>query len=280
MILKIREIPKPQALMFTITRHYRKSIPRLTSLFLGLFIDSTLVGVMSLGWGVRPLHTIRKLFPSCTTKDYFEIGRLCMLEEMPKNSESFFIARCIEYIKENFPEKRILFSWADGLLGKPGFIYQSSNFLYGGYSWTDAYFSDGGECIHPRTSNKVGGRLGIQDQENIKHFWGKQFRYVYFLCSHKERKELLQESPIEWSKQYPKTSDLEWKTSRDGKRVSCQAPFYNKSCNQFSDNARSNLSFIQNRSLLNFIQAEKDSGENRQLSMLKGAVQFRLSALQ
>ncbi len=276
----IKEVSKTAVLRLIVNEHYRKSLPRLNKTFLGWYVGDKLVAAMSLGWGVRPLHTIRKLFPSLTSQDYFEIGRLCLLGDMPKNSESHFISQCMDYVKKNYLDIKLIFTWADGLLGKPGYVYQASNFLFGGHIWTDAYFSTNGECIHPRTSSKVGGRLGIQESKNIKHFWGKQFRYVYFLCSNKERKQLLDESPIDWTMNYPKAVDLEWKKSVGGKRINCQAPFYDKSCNDFSDNAKANLSFIQNKSLLNFIYAGKDSRESHQFSKLKGLGQFQLSALQ
>ena len=32
---------------------------------------------------------------------------------------------------------KYLFTWADGLVGKAGYVYQAFNFLYGGYIWTD-----------------------------------------------------------------------------------------------------------------------------------------------
>lgn len=46
---------------------------------------------------------------------------------------------------------------------------------------------------------------------NWKHFRGKQFRYIYFLCNKIEKKKLLSTSLEKWGTDYPKKDDLEWK---------------------------------------------------------------------
>ena len=69
-----------------------------------------LVGVVTLGWGTRPRHTIQRIFPSLDTKDYLEIGRMCMTEEMPRNSESQMLSQLVKWIRKNIPELKILFT--------------------------------------------------------------------------------------------------------------------------------------------------------------------------
>jgi hypothetical protein len=139
---------------------------------------------------------------------------------MPANSESKFISMCLKYVKKEMPWIKLIFTWADGMLGKPGYIYQASNFLYGGFIWTDSYFSDDGEKIHPRATGKIGGRPKFI--EFVKYGWnqyrGKQFRYVYFLCDKKEKKRLLAESDFKWKiEEMPKEKDLAWmKRTADG----------------------------------------------------------------
>ena len=92
---EIREIKKEDALKMIQTYHYSNILPRLNKHFLGFYLDDRLVGVVTLGWGTRPLHTIKKIFPSLETKDYYEIGRMCMTEDMPKNSESQMLSQTI-----------------------------------------------------------------------------------------------------------------------------------------------------------------------------------------
>lgn len=229
-MFKIKEIEKEQAYKLILKFHYGNCLPRLTKHCIGGFINNELVAVMTLGWGVRPLHTIRKLFPSLKTNDYYENGRLCLDEKMPRNSESQFISEVVKYIKIHFPNVKVLFSWSDGMLGKAGYVYQASNFMYGGFIWTDSYFSIKGEKVHPRQTNRIGGRPTWHKMQEMgwMHYKGKQFRYCLFLCSNKERKHLLKESTVVWNTVYPKEKDLYWKIKLvDGWHIA-NKPFYNK----------------------------------------------------
>lgn len=217
----IKEISKEQALDMIRKYHYSNTLPRLNKHFIGFYLDDNLVGVVTLGWGTRPKHTIQKLFPSLDTKDYFEIGRMCMTEEMPRNSESQMLSQLIQYIKNNFKEIKVLFTWADGMLGKAGYVYQASNFLYAGYSETDIYLKDGVK-IHPRQTKSIFGVKGDKRKSirpklnqmficNIEHYRGRQFRYVKFICSKTIKKKLMKECLEDLNLNYPKEKDLSWK---------------------------------------------------------------------
>ena len=216
------EIDKVNALDIVFNNHYSKVMPRLTKHFLGSFIDKKLVAVLTLGWGVQPLNTIKILFPSLITKDYLEIGKMCMLEELPKNSESMILSKMFKWVKENRPDVKLIYTWADGILGKPGYVYQAANFLYGGFITTDLYLSDTGERVHPRTAQSylkdkkdvsIGRRPNKEFliENNWSHYRGRQFRYVYFLCNKREKKRLLKETDIKWNREYPKDGAIVWK---------------------------------------------------------------------
>lgn len=192
--------------------HYSDIFPPHCMVNLGYYDDKGLAGVALWGWGTRPRHTIQKLFPSLNTSDYWELCRLCCREELPRNTESAFIAQCVRWFKTNQPERVLLFTWADGLRGKPGYIYQASNWLYGGYITTEIYLTADGEPVHPRLMIT---RYGTRKRTTwmalgLRKIWGRQFRYVKFLCGHKCQKKLLRESPITWGAKYPKQSDMLW----------------------------------------------------------------------
>jgi hypothetical protein len=237
----IREVPLREAAEFVAQHHYSKVMPKLNKVVLGLFESGAMVGVITFGWGVRPKDTIKKLFPSLDSKDYLEIGKLCLLDELPKNSESRFISAAMRFLKQIRPELKVLFTWADAIWGKPGYIYQASNFLFGGSIGSEAYRTDGGERLHPRqlrkylmslgvisTGNKgywkpKNGKSGVHRPYpndmvdlNLSHVRGLQFRYVYFLCKDRERDALLEESTVHWHRDYPKLTDCQWKIKRPG----------------------------------------------------------------
>lgn len=234
----IKEIKKEEALKMIQEYHYSNTLPKINKHFVGFYLNNELVGVVTLGWGTRPKHTIKKIFPSLDTKDYLEIGRMCMTEEMPRNSESQMLSQLVKYIKNNYKDIKVLFTWADGMLGKAGYVYQASNFLYAGYSETDIYLKDGVK-IHPRQTRSIFGaendkRKTIRptlEQMNIcgiEHYRGRQFKYLLFLCNKKERKALLKEALIELTINYPKEKDLVWKKKDviSGKWVKSGIPPY------------------------------------------------------
>lgn len=226
---KVGYITRRMAMSVILKYHYSKVMPKLNKYYIGAYEGDELVGVFTLGWGTRPLHTIQKLFPSLGTQDYFECGKLCLAEHMPKNSESQFIAKVIELIKKDMPQIKILFSWADGIMGKPGYVYQASNFFYGGFIWTHAYLDENNVRVHVRTlqgmnstkDNKYGDvSFETISKQGYRILYGKQFRYVYPTCNKREWKKLLKETEFNWERgNYPKDKDIEFYIKDDkGKR--------------------------------------------------------------
>lgn len=224
MLDRIELIPYDDAYEFVSKHHYSRGVmPKITKYSIGGFKDDKLVAVATLGYGTRPLHTIRKIFPTLTPKDYLELGRLCVLHEMPRNTESYFLARIIEWIKINAPERLVLYSWSDGLLGKPGFVYAASNFYYGGYIWTETYLDNSGNRAHVRTIQgnadlpQSSGKFKTRKFEEIsklgyQKIFGMQFRYLYPLCNKRRWRDLVKTSTIKWSRgPYPKLLDCRWK---------------------------------------------------------------------
>lgn len=278
-IVVIREITIEPAKRLLVEYHYRKLFPRINKHFFGGFIEDELVGFMSLGYGTQPRNTIKKIFPSLEVKDYFEIGRLCMIQNMPKNSESHFISQCIQYIKKHFSDKKILYTWSDGMLNRPGYIYQASNFYYGGYIWTDCYITNEGELLHPRSCNVYGGRVAMKGMQGVKQYFGMQLRYAYFLCSHKERKRLLKESPIKWSFEYPKKSDLKWRVKDSKGTQSCSMPEINTEAISLNKSTKKCVEWVEKNKPLQDFYAREESRGTRQISVLERLGRFQHLAL-
>ena len=164
-----------------------------------------------------------------------------MTDEMPKNSESQMISQLIKWVKKNIPDLKILFTWADGMLGKCGYVYQASNFIYAGFSPTDFYLLDGYK-IHPRQTKKLFSvsdndkRLSVRPTEaqmkkyGIRHYRGRQYRYLYFLCDKDEKNRLINECTVSLHDKRPKDCDLIW-TVKDfciGKWICSEKPPYKK----------------------------------------------------
>ena len=60
MITYIEIIPIALAISFVKQHHYSKIMPRITKISFGGYENNRLVGIMTLGYGTRPLHTIKK----------------------------------------------------------------------------------------------------------------------------------------------------------------------------------------------------------------------------
>lgn len=219
--MKIEEIPKSRAIRFIHKHHYSKILPRLTKHYIGFIEENELVGVVTLGWGTQPLQTIQKLFPDegFITGDYFEIGKMCFKpDKNDSNFGSYAISQLISWIKKNL-EIKFLYTLADGIMGKCGYVYQASNFIYLGSFKTDVYMDDEtGEKIHPRSARTL-----LEENEEWsgkeKVFWlthdfceykgisrirGLMFRYIYPL-SKKYRKTVKKRYG---GLEYPKKEDL------------------------------------------------------------------------
>ena len=251
----IKPLHKNKASLFVAERHYSAVMPRLTKHFLGFFVDNDLMGVLTLGWGTNPMGTIKKMFPELSTKDYFEIGKMCMDESMPRNSESQMLSQTIKWMRDNTPDIKYLYTWADGIVGKPGYVYQSANFLHGGFIWSDVYVSETGEKVHFRTiQRKMKKEMGRFDtkygprpndekmgQLGFSRVWGKQFRYIYPITK-KDRKYMNKYSACEWNTNYPKDNDLQWKIKKPGETsytISDSMPFiHSNDVNHNKDNIR------------------------------------------
>ena len=213
------------ATLFVQERHYSAVMPKLTKHWLGCYHKEKLVGVLTLGWATNPMGTIKKMFPHLTTADYYEIGKMCMDDSMGKNSETQMLSSALRWLKNNKPDLKYLFTWADGLVGKAGYVYQAFNFLYGGYIWTETYVTKKGEKVHPRTiqsqlpntkNYKYGSRPNPKQLKELElsRVKGKQFRYI--LPMNKKMRKYLKNSTEKWTINYPKDKDLEWKIKKPG----------------------------------------------------------------
>ena len=237
---EIKEITKEESLKMIKKYHYSDTLPKINRIFLGFFLEGKMVGTMTLGMGTRPRHTIQAIFPSLDTKDYLEIGRMCMTEDMPRNSESQMLSQAIKWLKINRQEVKVLFTWADGMLGKVGYVYQASNFIYCGFSGGEMYMKDGTK-IHVRQmkqflvpegqhDDRITVRPSLEQMRefNIQHYKGKQYKYLYFLCDKKEKERLIAESKIELFQKHPKEDDLSWtvRNTDTGKWVKTTIPIY------------------------------------------------------
>ena len=240
---EVIEIDKTLAINFVQKYHYSPVMPAITKHYLGFFLDGDLKGALTLGWGTKPRHTFNKMFPNVgilEKKDekfvhdindwYYEIGKMCLSTELNDNkgAGSQMVSATIKWLKNN-TKCQFLYTMADGIMGKCGFVYQASNFYYGEKYFTSVYLMENGEKLHPRTSKdlcmenaKFSGKEKVfwmttdfMIHKGIRRIDGLMFRYLYPL--NKKAKRMMKQSSMDWDKNYPKSKNLEWVDVTDKK---------------------------------------------------------------
>lgn len=130
--------------------HYSHGSHNGPSLCYGLFDGGNLIGVLM--FATPCSENVRSsIFGSEYKSKVIELHRLHILDVTPKNTESWFISRCLDKLKEDKPEIECVVSFSDATEGHSGTIYRATNALYYGTSPQATFYIDGdGRLRHPR----------------------------------------------------------------------------------------------------------------------------------
>ena len=176
---------------FVIEHHYSKGIHNGPMCF-GLFYLGKLVGVCA--FASPSSENVRSsIFGVEHKNSVTELHRLVLLDEVPKNAESFFIVRALKELKKQRPYYKAIVSFADPTQNHLGIIYQATNALYCGRSAPATFFLDeNGRLRHPRQN----GRNITVAEAKLKGWiptkrLGKH-RYVYLLAENKTERKFLE----------------------------------------------------------------------------------------
>ena len=126
--MRVSQIPARIALSVVVAKHYLRRRCNCWRAY-GLFDDAEeLVGVCIFG-----IPASREMQTGACPSDpqsVVELNRLWVSDAMPRNTESWFIRRCLSDLPP-----RIVLSYADTSVGHQGTVYRASGFRYAG--WTD-----------------------------------------------------------------------------------------------------------------------------------------------
>jgi len=152
--------------------HYAGRMPQISNAF-GLFNSKTMIGVCTFGQPASP-NVCKGICGIKFRKYVLELNRLVIMKDLPKNTLSFFVSRCLKLIEK----PRIIVSYSDTGMNHSGYIYQALNFLYTG-------------CGKKRTH--VQGKNGKHPRHYGEDFtkrvvWFPKHRYILFLGNKKEKK--------------------------------------------------------------------------------------------
>lgn len=150
--------------------------------------------------------------------EVFELTRLFIFDGFGRNIESYSLSKALNLLKEDYPQIKVVITYADGEQGHKGTIYQACNFHYQGNSslclmpnFSISLVSYPYKWIHSRTVFSMYGSHNIEHlKKKIGHaFWRKKestkHRYVYFIGNKKENRLILNNLKHQF-KPYPKST--------------------------------------------------------------------------
>lgn len=122
---RIDEVAKATVTPLVTGNHYLHRMPAVVPCSLSLTVDGWVKG--ALVWAIPPKETEQRY--GCET---WELARLWLADELPHNSESWFIGRAIKHVRQKHPSVGALVSYADPSAGHIGTIYKATNWHYEG----------------------------------------------------------------------------------------------------------------------------------------------------
>ena len=220
-IYTVESIPKHETHDWLLKKHYAKRIPSISYAF-GLFNNGSLIGVCTFG---RPIAhiLIKNAFNGKYQNQFLELNRLCVNDNLPKNSLSFFLSKTLKMLPNNY----VLVSYADSSQNHHGYIYQATNWIYTGLSskFKD-YMVKGYEHLHGASVLDIVGRSDknghIDKVKLLKAKFGtdnvymkerpRKHRYFYFIGNKSQKKDMLKNLKYE-IKSYPKGQNKRYDAS-------------------------------------------------------------------
>lgn len=197
----VKVIPSKIAIPFIKAHHYSGKVVNNSCLHFGAFLDDKLHGVMSYGPSLDK-SKMQGLVDGTGWNEFLELNRMAFDEYLPRNSESYCIAKSLKLIKKNAPQIKWVVSFADGCSCGDGTIYRASNFVLTDIKPNyNLVLLPNGEKIHKMTleSNPTsprkeldgrsyyditGGKFDFKkyvEYVNGEILKGFQLRYVYFI---------------------------------------------------------------------------------------------------
>jgi hypothetical protein len=198
----VTRIPASLGKEFVREHHYSHGIHN-GPMCWGLYDQDTLIGVCA--FATPNSENVRaSIFGPEYVNRVTELHRLVIVDDTPKNTESWFITRAMKALKLEKPHLWAVISFADQTEGHKGTIYQATNALYYGTSNKARFYLDNdGRLRHPRQNG-----MNITLTEAESRGWkpvqreGKH-RYLFLLPDDKRHlRQLRQLLKIE-TKEYP-----------------------------------------------------------------------------
>ena len=202
----VKRIDYATAKAFICQHHYAKGCQRTTTAAYGLFEREWLIGVLMFACPCSEAVRSKPFGPEY--RDHVtELHRLAILDVTPKNTESWFIARCLNKLKEDRPHIWAVPSFADPTFGHVGTIYQATNALYYGQGKRERFYVDASGRI--RHKRQCGRNIGPEEAAELG--WTPKVmlpkhRYCFLLPDNRRHRAELQDRLTFEGAPYPKAN--------------------------------------------------------------------------
>lgn len=202
-VVIVKSIDSFETYDWLLNKHYAKRIPSISYAF-GLYIDNVLEGVCTFGKPPSPALCVGVCGEHNSIYVY-ELNRLITNEDLPKNSLSFFVSKCLKMLPP-----LIIVSYADTSQNHNGYIYQATNWIYTGLSAkrTERY-----DINNPNKHSKsVTENKNLNYEDLAIRERPQKHRYIYFTGIKKQNKKWLKELNYK-IQQYPKGQNKNYNAS-------------------------------------------------------------------
>lgn len=184
----VKVIPSKIANEFIKRNHYSGKVVPNSQLHFGAFLDGRLHGVLSYGPSTDKSKIIN-LVEGTGWNEFIELNRMAFDDYLPRNAESYCIAKTLKLIKKNAPQIKWVISFADGCQCGDGTIYRASNFILTGIKKNTSMIVDEDGNVYSKLTFSAHKPNEMDKLRKMKVLEGYQFRYIYFIDK-KMRKNL------------------------------------------------------------------------------------------
>lgn len=234
----VRPIDRKRARVLCEAHPHARTLPNTSKYYMAAYIGGKIAGLAVWGYGIMPRHTPKHLFGDAGEfDDYLELCRYFVYDWCPPNTASRFLAFTHRMIKKYAPGIKWLYTYAAGFQGMVGTIYQAANYDYIGRVLCNSFVHIPGRGLvhniplylrygrHINGSNPKSLRRLREFIPGAVRWNGYNFRYIYWLCSKREKARLMESAKFSILP-YPTKNDLEiWTDDGEGNRVMLDEQF-------------------------------------------------------
>jgi len=190
---EVRKVSSLEGRDFIKEHHYSKGCHNRPSPCYGLFDKEDMIGCLV--FSTPCSEAVRSsIFGPDYKSHVTELHRLFVKDGTPKNTESWFIGKCLKLLKKEKPSIWAVITFADSTEGHKGVIYKATNAKFCGMTSKATFYLDReGRLRHPRQNG-----VNITTDEAITRGWCpvkrfSKYRYLYLLPDSKKHKKQLRE---------------------------------------------------------------------------------------